>query len=82
MTVKGSFGYLDPEYFRRQQVTQKSDVYSFGIVLMEMLCAINPELPHELINLGEWTMKYKEAGKLDQIVDGKIRLQISPDTLN
>lgn len=36
--IRGTKGYVAPEWFRNTAVTAKVDVYSYGIVLLETIC--------------------------------------------
>ncbi|KAL8246529.1 hypothetical protein R6Q59_007745 [Mikania micrantha] len=82
--VKGTFGYLDPEYFQSSQFTEKSDVYSFGVVLLELLTG---ERPISLTRFGEnrslatHFMLAMEEGRVMSIFDGVVIKEGTRDEL-
>ncbi|XP_031107379.1 probable receptor-like protein kinase At5g24010 [Ipomoea triloba] len=78
--VKGTFGYLDPEYFLTNRLTTKSDVYAFGVVLLEMLTG-RPVCVENDQNLATWTIDYMRKGKVDDIVDYSLAGQVSQTCL-
>ncbi|XAR48818.1 Non-specific serine/threonine protein kinase [Bertholletia excelsa] len=85
--VKGTFGYLDREYFLTHRLTKKSDVYAFGVVMLEVLCgrpSVNPRLGEEEISLVLWVQESIRKGRLDQVIDPYLKgqnNQISPLSL-
>ncbi|KAI5434141.1 hypothetical protein KIW84_021125, partial [Lathyrus oleraceus] len=41
-TIKGTIGYLPPEYGAGGPVTPEGDIYSYGVLLLEMLTGMRP----------------------------------------
>lgn len=73
--VKGTAGYLDPEYLKTYQLTPKSDVYSFGILLVELITGRRPieqsRRAEERITV-RWAYKKYLDGNVVELLDPRL----------
>ncbi|KAK9189425.1 hypothetical protein WN943_018021 [Citrus x changshan-huyou] len=78
--AQGTLGYLDPEYYKKYQLTDKSDVYSFGVVLLELLTsqkAIDFNRAEDDVNLAVYVRRMVEEEKLMETVDPVLKEKAS-----
>jgi hypothetical protein len=70
--IRGTKGYVAPEWFRTSPVTVKVDVYSFGVLLLEIICCrrnVDMEAGGERGILTDWAYDCYQQGRLDLLVE-------------
>ncbi|XP_027077006.2 G-type lectin S-receptor-like serine/threonine-protein kinase RLK1 [Coffea arabica] len=77
-SIRGTKGYVAPEWFRNNQINAKVDVYSFGVLLLEIISC--RKCVEDIENIGEgenpiltdWAWDCFQEGRLDKFVDNDL----------
>ncbi|GJN04345.1 hypothetical protein PR202_ga21888 [Eleusine coracana subsp. coracana] len=74
--VRGTIGYMDPEYITHSKLTCSSDIYSFGVVALQLLSG-RKVIELDIVARDSLTKKAKDvvSGKrpLEEFIDPRIR---------
>ncbi|XP_015970910.1 calmodulin-binding receptor-like cytoplasmic kinase 2 [Arachis duranensis] len=74
--LKGTAGYIDPDYMRSYKLSEKSDVYSFGVLLVEMVTGRHPVEPRrplsERVTI-KWALQMLKQGEVVIAMDPRLR---------
>ncbi|KAA8525468.1 hypothetical protein F0562_007323 [Nyssa sinensis] len=76
-TLRGTRGYLAPEWITSYAISEKSDVYSYGMVLLEIIGGrknYDPAETSEKSHFPSYAFKMMEEGKLRDILDSKLNI--------
>lgn len=78
--IRGTRGYMAPEWVRSDQITPKADVYSFGMVLLEIVTGVrNFEIQGSKMDSEDWYFprwafdKVYTEMNVEDILDGTIK---------
>ncbi|KAM0932373.1 putative protein kinase RLK-Pelle-SD-2b family [Dioscorea sansibarensis] len=69
--IRGTRGYVAPEWFKSIPITVKVDVYSFGVMLLETICCrkhLEESENEEAVVLVYWAYDCYKEGRLDILV--------------
>jgi len=75
-TLRGTRGYLAPEWILNYPISEKSDVYSFGMVLLEIIGGrknYDPDQSSEKSHFPSYAFKMMEQGKLEELLDSSLK---------
>ncbi|XP_022746051.1 probable receptor-like protein kinase At1g49730 [Durio zibethinus] len=78
--IRGTPGYMDPEYVDTQELTDKSDVYSYGVLLLEIVTARRAVQDGKNLVEASQILMASES-RLIELVDPKIRDSFDLDQL-
>ncbi|KAK9279039.1 hypothetical protein L1049_012714 [Liquidambar formosana] len=77
-TLRGTRGYLAPEWITNYAISEKSDVYSYGMVLLEIIGGrknFDPAETSEKSHFPSYAFKMMEEGKLRDILDSRLNIE-------
>ncbi|QCD82271.1 chitin elicitor receptor kinase 1 [Vigna unguiculata] len=82
--VRGTFGYIDPEYRTNHHVKASADVYSFGIVLLQLLSGqriLNIDFQRPM-SLGKMARDVVRGGDISEFADPKLKGEYSVEAFD
>ncbi|KAI3691051.1 hypothetical protein L2E82_49265 [Cichorium intybus] len=81
-TLRGTRGYLAPEWITNYAISEKSDVYSFGMVLLEIIGGrknYDSSVISEKSHFPSYAFKMMEEGKIEEIFDQQMKIDENDD---